>query len=600
MPDEITPGTTVARLVAAAGIRRLVCVDDAFAAGLTKLLETLAGFTAVDRAKVTDLDPDRMDVPEVWQAAVGELWEKLDETERASLVDKAYAIAGDDTPVPSGAMHALRDLVPDIESEGLSLAAWQGRRNELVADLESKPTLILFDQDFQHEGGTTEDGQRLIVELQAELTGRGDIPVGAYYGLLTNTVGVDEELAQRDNIVADTDLDPARFVLISKQNLADEELRRFASRLRTILLAPLFADLLSEVTGEVRSTQEAALEEVRAIPPEDLEHMVVRTSVREGVWEPDTLLRILEAMQRAEARERLRRADRVHELTWRLREIAEVDPDEGVVAASGAGGTFADAGAADAGRVGSSGDRAARQRGDEPTPVPVPAAVRISHKEIYDSGDHINGLHLPIEVGDLLERQSGKRYIVVAQPCDLMVRPGGLRKPDLTHLLVAELASGAAAAADLFAEFRLPYFDVGSGAGAVVRLARPTFVRALILDSCVVNADGCARLDVSAPAPKGLLPHWDARHEKLKKLGAAVFGRLDRLQGSVAEEVRTAMTGHFKGDAFAPTMVDADAQVLAWDCRRIRRIGDPYARALLNRYSHYFARDVYLHDLARR
>ena len=230
----------------------------------------------------------------------------------------------------------------------------------------------------------------------------------------------------------------------------------------------------------------------------------------------------------------------------------------------------------------------------------MPIAQRISHKEIYDSGEHINGLHLPTEVGDLLIRESGKRYVVVAQPCDLMVRSGGLRAPELTHVLVAELAPGAAPGDELFAEFKLPYFDEASGAAALVRLARPTFVRALILDSCVLNADGWARLDMRGTSPDELLPHWHARHEKLQKLGAAIFTRLGKLQGDVAQEVKIAMTGHFKGDVFAPKTIDADAQTITWDCRRVGRIGDPYAQALLNRYSQYFARDAYLHDLARR
>jgi hypothetical protein len=600
MPDETSPSTAVARLVAAAGIRRIVCVDDAFAAGLEELLETLAGFTSAQRASASGLDPERMEVPDVWQQAIRDRWDGLDETERASLVDQAYAIAGDATPVPAGAMHALRKLLPELESEGLSLAEWRARGDELLAGLESTPTLILFDQDFHHEGGGTEEGQRLIAELESALAKRGPVPPDAYYGLLTNTVEVDNEHARRDEIVGAGGLDPARFVLISKQNLADEELRRFASRLRTILLAPLFVDLLDEVTGEVRATQDAALAEVRAIPPEDLEHMVVRTSVREGVWEPDTLLRILEAMQRAKARERLRQAERVVTLTRRLREIAEIDPDEGVSRRSSGPDAAVTEGAVSAGESVGVGDPGARQRGDEPTPVPVPAAVRISHKEIYESSEHVNGLHLPIEVGDLLERGSGKRYVVVAQPCDLMVRPGGLRAPEVTHVLVAELAIGAVPGPDLFAEFKLPYFDQVSGNGALVRLARPTFVRALILDSCVLNIDGCARLDLRAPRPEGMLPHWHARSDKLQKLGGIIFGRLRKLQGDVAEEVRIAMTGHFKGDVFAPTTIDVEAQMILWDCRRIGRICDPYARALLSRYSQYFARDAYLHDLARR
>jgi hypothetical protein len=181
-----------------------------------------------------------MDVEDVWQTRVEGLWSGLDAV----------------------AMHALRELLPEVPSEGMSLADWNAKRDVVITELDATPTLILFDQDFHHEGGGAEDGQRLIAELQVALTARAPTLPDAYYGLLANTVEVDQEYQRRGEIIAAAGLDSARFVLISKQNLADEELRRFASRLRTILLAPLFVDLMEEVVDKVRSTQDQALDVV--------------------------------------------------------------------------------------------------------------------------------------------------------------------------------------------------------------------------------------------------------------------------------------------------------------------------------------------------
>ena len=57
---------------------------------------------------------------------------------------------------------------------------------------------------------------------------------------------------------------------------------------------------------------------------------------------------------------------------------------------------------------------------------PYSERFKLRHKEIYEGGDLINGLRKPIDNGDIFEITEGekksKKFILVAQECDLMVR----------------------------------------------------------------------------------------------------------------------------------------------------------------------------------
>jgi hypothetical protein len=563
----------VAQLFEAAGIKRIVCVDDVFAATVDTLLEQLADFTAEQRAAVFDGRPEYFREEEVWQQRVREEWGRRSDPEQASLVDKAFAIDKGVEPVHTGAVHALQAVLPaDLVPRGLSLHEWEQERETLIDETDTTPTLILFDQDFSHESEGSTAGQRIIAELEASLQA-GAAGDGVFYGLLTNTVSPEEEHERRQQIVQEASLDPRRLVVISKRNLDYE---RFADRLRTTLLAPTLADLTREVTGQLHGQQQAAISHAETIPPEEMERMVIRSSDREGDWPPDTLVRVLGAIQRAKVREQLRMAPRVQELTRRLQSIAAVATPAATAATSA---------------------QSTSTPGPPTSPPPYPLAASILRGELYDDAEQVNSLHLPIELGDLIERPSTKQvWIVLAQPCDLMVRGGGRRAPELTHVILGKVADPTTGRKDLFSEFELPYYDLDHQTPKIVRLSRIAYVRTVVLDACVLNESGDAQLDLRQTPPSRLLPHWQTRWKELSKVGKKLLNRAGQAGTDIDKDT---ITGHYKGDPFPPLHVDHENERIEWDCRRIGRVGEPYARALLTRFSQYYARDAYLSDLAR-
>ncbi|HEX4114788.1 MAG TPA: hypothetical protein VHY18_02825 [Solirubrobacteraceae bacterium] len=578
---------SIASLLEAAGIERVICVDDVYAATVETFLQTLSGLKPAQRALVFGEQADQFEEDEVWQIRVRELWEELDKPERASLVDKAYAIEGGAKPPGIGAIHALGVQLPEeIDSDGMSLDEWRARSAELIEQSESKTTLILFDQDFHHEGGSDKEGQRAIEQLESKLNTLEKCG-NVYYGLLTNTVELDEESEKREQIVKESKVDPARLVVISKRNLDEEDhdLERFAQRLRLTLLAPIYAQLIERVTAERMDIQKGAIEKFREIAAEEMEHMVVRSSDREGDWPPDTLIRILEALERADIRKRLRTDRPVGELTERLLRIAAIAPPPTPDAPQEAVSTASEPIKPSTAKL----------------KPPLSTAAKILHAENYDDAKHVNELHLPIELGDLIEGPTNKAnkglWVVVAQPCTLMVRGKGDRKPELTHMTLVKVeqqsADASADAADLF---ELPYYLLAGDKIAVARLSRAAYVRSIVLDSCVLNEDGQAKLDLDAEPSRGLLPHWRMRAGHMKKFGKALLEHGEDANVQLPDDL---ILDYYKPDPFAPK-IDRDARIIEWNCRRVGRVGNPYARALLTRFSQYSAREAYLNDLARQ
>ena len=77
---------------------------------------------------------------------------------------------------------------------------------------------------------------------------------------------------------------------------------------------------------------------------------------------------------------------------------------------------------------------------------PYSERLKLRHQEIYEAGELINSLRKPIDNGDIFTitegEKKGKKFILVAQECDLMVRgEDGKRGARIAILLEIETYS---------------------------------------------------------------------------------------------------------------------------------------------------------------
>ena len=574
----------VRELLECVAIDRVISVDDRHSPDLAVVLNTARELSSAKRSELLGLSEDDEALAEhdVFEQRLEPLWDQYGAAERTALVQRAQEIAGDSLVADdTEALSRLGQLMSSPEVfEELSKADWRARRDEIVESGES--VLVLFDRDFRGEGGQERDGETLLAELQK--TSR-DKPI--WTGLLTHTVTPEAE--HEEYLKLGDTVDLHQTVMISKARVAAGE---FAAHLRLTLLTPLLQRLLTIVSEKTAVTHKEAMAETRAILPVELESMVFGASRVEGVWEPDTLLLLVGLIQRDRARAKIWEDDEVHRLTDQIRCLGRVDAGPPVA------------------------DEQAEAESEASEPGTAPRFYQ--RRQIYEDAVAVNKLHLPIENGDVFEdvARSSKRWIAIAQPCDLVVRSNGLRGGyPSTHVAVAPIEREPRSAPPP-SDFRLPYFD-DQGRHYVAKLGQVRYQRLWLLDLAVFNSVGRALLCLNDDAPTHMLEGWAARHAQVRGLAETLINLCETNTAGLehalgletppdASELRTtasAVRDAIAADHSQPpftTTIRPEAAELDAGCQRVKRLSTEYAQALLARWGGHLSRPVLPYDLTRR
>lgn len=566
-PADVTAvSLAVGQLLAHAGISRVVCVDDRFALSLDDVLVdcSVLGLQAGAISALASIDFSAP--PERWRAEVTRLWESLD---RLRQTDIAIAVrAASDDGAEAGQLNAesLEPLIPEsVEFVPMSGTEWVASGiNKVVAEAESKPTLVLFDQLFENEDIDRDGVALLVALLQQDQAGL------IWTGLLTHTITKDSEDQARQDLLKEGAIPPERFVVVSKQHLGPNP-ATLPQALKVALMAPASSVLANEVSTAIRTAAESAATQIAQLAPLDFEQLVFGLSADEGVWEPDTLLRLFAVLMRVDLRAALFESETVKGLTNRLRSVASVP-------------------VVDIGRV-----------------VPSAKALEVHRLETYEEAGHLNDLHLPIQLGDIFRKVGGTaEYVLVAQPCDLMVRAGGKRAPDREELPLVEIESAPAQAeletvdllklsrsggpGDSVGCFELPgYYP--DGQSGWVQFGRQSPVPVEALDYCVFNVAGRSTIDVSPDSTvEGLWPVWEDRRGRL---AAEASKKISAVANSPAEQRDHVKRAMFRCHASGLVNATVTGTSASYNLERVRRVLDPYAKAMLTKYGNYIAREAF-------
>jgi hypothetical protein len=574
------------RLLKAIGIKRIVVVDDEYYAEEAGSVEDLLGLCVeLDPTQALSL-PSLGDVPfdadyGVWSGILLKKWESMMPDLRLNVLRHARKLVGTGQENPTDVVlsdpggdarvaRSLFELLSDLQECSfvtLSLGRWRRDREEYLGDpVAALETLFLFDRDFRRENASADEGLVLVREVQ----GRGV----AICGLITHTVNLGAEHAAWNELAGEHGLDRNRFVVIAKQRLAEDGGAEPYSFLRMVRLAALSSRCASMKKAAWKIFEDsvaAAREVMERVSVLDFDQIVLASSRREGVWEPDTLFRVFSVFMRQEARRRL------HE-----------DSDAGIPAK-----------VEEARRISSIPVEAEAVIGREP---PCAEAIRVHRFELFESGEILNGHHLPIDLGDILEDSKGQRFILLAQPCDLMVRPNGRRAYDdkcTRQVALAELTVKANPQEIKQGRAEIAWYVETTGASGYVDFAKSHDVRLAILDLCVLTADGSAAIDVQGECPVGLIEPWLKHFEGLKKLfSGALQGYYDLEKKNVAAKLKKLALP--AASLSAKFEVHVDGKVVKYDVRRVGRLNQPRAGALLTSFAQYRSRAAFEHDLDHR
>ncbi len=471
---------------------------------------------------------------------------------------------------------AVRDLAPaDFEIDFLTPADWVAKRQGLLgACTEEARTLFFFDQDLD-EAGT--HGFTRGTQIIASLANEDQAAFGTrwFCGILSHTLDRGAEVPTWRQLSNSEGLSLELFMPISKQNLRDGN-AFYSAVYRTVI--NIYTEKMKSVAREAfEKAVTDSLEKFTAIDPIDFEHMIVKSSEDEGVSELETLLRLYSIVQRDHVKSELLQTERLAAFLGAARTVKKI---------------------VDVGRAlpEESGKRLAQMRFDE----------------LYEAGQLINRFRDPLRNGDLFEVGGGSTaglWVLIAQPCDLMVRSDGRRshEDNFKVAVLAPVCRGALGELPRVKQglgFTLEHFDHKGQQSAFVSFADATPVDLNVLDLAVLRSDGACEMDAIATEHIGGFASiaWDERAARLKKAFKKTATRV--------EEVRKT-----KGDGDAADVAKyllpplAPAAKLrrhgsyatgkfAYKVRRYGRVREPSATSLLAAFGRYLARDANEHDFS--
>lgn len=475
------------------------------------------------------------------------------------------------------ALGRLQDLLPvETTTHLLTPQAWHERRAALIAECtEDCRTLFLFDQELKVDdaGLGFHKGSDIIRDMAEK--DRAGFGTRWFCGMLTHTVDKGDEVASWRKLEKSEGLDLSFFMPIAKATL--DEAPAFYGAVYRTLINTYCQTMKNAAADAFKNALEDALERFSNLDPIDFEHMIVKSSEKEGVSELETLIRVYGIIQKDQVKSQILQQARVSEFSDAARTVK---------------------GIADIAR--------------ELSATSQERLHKLRWEELYESDKLVNGYRDPLRNGDVFEIGEGanlKLWVLIAQPCDLMVRSNGerVREDNFKVAVLAPLRTrerGAEAEVKDGLNFSLDHYDHGGAQSAVVLLADATPANLHVLDLAVLNKDGSCQL--SASAEPGLsLPNksWEKRDGKLRDHFAKVSTQIENARtqhkDAVADLLAAAIIPRASPKKGFAKYGVYDKGTYTYPIRRRGRIRDPLATSLLSAYSRFLARDAYEHDYSR-
>lgn len=559
-------------------VTKVVYVDDANS-GDTPLIENVVASalnigTAMLKELFPELNAANLNDSDILKQHVKEVWLQLEPSTQlirgTALLQADQKINGTDI-CDEIYVSILSGLVSEEKLVNLSPAQWEEQENQYIQASKDERILFLFDRDFSNANNVGDsDGGIKIIE---KLLGKNDTG-NLICGLLTHTINPETMLVAWEDISKNRHIPKDRFIVIPKLHLTEEPVL-FAQALKFVALSPAFSDLKSQTKKILSDAVEAAANKIQEIDIYDLDHIVLKVAAAEGLWEPDMLFRLHSLFHHEEARRLAHEDGKLETIAAKLRTVSGIPIESN---------TF---------RVSQN-------------------AWTIQQQELYELGDHINKNHLPIELGDIFERVDGnspKKFILLAQPCDLMIRSNGKRNPELHRIPLIEISPPQDDKVPYYSE-ELPYFGQAPTEKWFVKFKVAHFIRYCILDLCAFNDDGRSQITLDDQVPSRLRPALKNRFEMLTKRWKKAVQKADVLlpanndgnpvklaKRQIEEKLRDLLFGE---DIFSGKLSESPEGIrtITCNCRRIARLSKDRAVGLLMSYTANLSRPAYERDFA--
>ncbi len=509
----------------------------------------------------------------VFEKKIKELWEGADEDGKRELYIELLKFEGNEEDLNNSlAPLRLKKYLKD-KIELFSPNEWVDNKDNILTSIsnESK-ALCLFDIDFS--GAPLGDGRNGI-DLTQELLVNEDVNDNIFCGLFSHLFNVEEENERRNQYCREYNLDKNKFYTISKKRFSDDSyLPGLAEGIKNTLLIDEVESLKKISIDALKKAFKDTINEIENLNPDSFNHIIQKSSKKEGVWEIFTLIRISNILTSRKALLSFIRPTKRTEINQRLGQIRKIEKIK-----SGAS-----------------------------TPTDSSQTNEIRQKEIYLESNILNTLHFPIRNGDIF-KIGGKEYILLGQPCNLMVRNNGYRGSktrnyDTGFLLPVDLIEEEVykrySKGQLDSIYLLQDKNIEGSKCKIIRFSTFKTISLYPLDLAVFNSKGisCIDLNKSKSDSTAIQESWENKYKILHKIFSKYkkgIQSFKRLRSANKDELKEAILyGQlFKGyDIDNARVLNNRTQTLTFDITRISNLQPPFSTDLLQNFMSYLSRNA--------
>lgn len=455
---------------------------------------------------------------------------------------------------------------------------WVTDKYQMIKGLgDGEKVLCLFDFEFQ-------SGNELIpgrngAELAKSLLDEQDCTEKVICGIFSHKFTEEKEDETRIEYSTKYDIDIKKFYTISKFRFAfDPQISGFAEGVKNLLLLPYVEDLKSQAIKVFKESNKEAAKRIEQISPKTFNHIVQKSSLKEGVWEINTLFRLYGILSKEENLRYISNPGQRTSFNESIKNIREIDKiDTGYFST-----------------------------------ISNEQLINLRESEVYTPSELINPLHLPISNGDIFKIKNTE-YILLVQPCNLALRATsgfcGKRAYNYNNGLLIPLKKGDSK------KLNSPAIEqvVKPGLKETIKFADFSNYKNIpldLLDLIVFNESGEAILDMNQKVLENEMIHfpWLKRYEYIykefvKHERALTF--FNNIKGKLAnndEDIRGLKPFIYAPECLKELKINGDniynydSRVFKFSIQRIAHYKSPYSDDLLQKFMLYLSRNAFEHD----
>lgn len=548
-------------------IRKIIYVDDKF--DIEHQKEKIFAYLKSCKSegkKVEGLEGINWSLPQAaFDGQLVKIWTEWNAEQKEKCFQAVSLKQEDIDVIPTG---ILEKNLPERLTK-LTPSEWEKSKEEHLRTVEDTDKfLCLFDMELN---GSGRDGLSYIEELLgSEYAGK------VYCGIFSQ--GFEPEGEQDWCEQKKRERTIKNFYPISKKRLADEPgIIGFTEGIKNVLLVQHIEKLKDESKEILKESWENVKERLDSVTPPTFNRIVQKTSHDEGIWEVDSLFRLINILIDQETKKAIideGKRKRFKETVREIRNVEKVDT----------------------------------QNPDHFANVQL---KQLQKEEIYYEGDIINTLHFPLSNGDIFKIKE-KEYILLCQPCNLALRNNG-KRGNFEHAFLVEVQQKDADFLNSKPKQALAAYEEIKGCreGGKMKIAYfPEFKSVLltIFDLVVYDKNGEATLSFkSDDVPEVIHEPWRKRYETIKKELTKYRDVIIALGNTRIEnkKERNLLRSFINSPQCMKDIrvegikaYDKEKDAFVFPIKRIQHYKNAYSMDLLNKFMQYLSRNGFDREFA--